>query len=177
MSCTAIPLRRALSTNSTDTSFSAKNATETRPSGAGVFDLLDSDLGLSSGSNVPSYIELIPYGADADTETFDMRLWGWKVLPAAEAPDGRDVWVPIMLADVSCTLTSATATPLMADNFLCDTLVLNEGAADGAFTSIITTADDTTASLLVHTRGCQLIEFAFDLTGAESVNCLWTAVD
>jgi hypothetical protein len=168
---TAYPLRRALTANSAATSFTAKIPVAVEPSGAGVFDLFDRDLGFAIDTYIPRGIQVIPFGTDANDETFDMRVWGWSKVHAA------DLWIPQMLGDLTVTLGNIAATAIGADHFLSDTIVVNEGSAETTSTDLVSTADDTPASVILYLRGCQLIEFDFDLTGGAAANCYFRPVD
>jgi hypothetical protein len=163
-----LPLRKALATNSAAAAFTAKTPTTTKPSGDGVFDVLG-EYGWASGVHGPSHMQIIPFGTDANDETFDMRVWGWS-----KTRDATPIWVPQMLLDLTITLGNIAATDVGASHFLADTIVVNEGPAAGdAWYSLITTADDTPASILMHLRGCELIEFDWDAVTAASVNCFF----
>ncbi len=171
MTVTAYPLRRALTANSAATSFTAKIPVAVKPSGSGVFDLFDRDLGLAVETYMPRGIQIIPFGTDANDETFDLRVWGWSKVHLT------DLWIPQMLLDLSVTLGNIAATAIGADHFLADTIVVNEGSAETTSTDLLSTADDTPASVILNLRGCQLIEFDFDLTGAAACNCYFRPVD
>lgn len=163
-------LQAALAANSTATSFSAKIPTVTQPTGAGVWDLLDASNRNKDGGTA-KYVQLIPYGTDANNETFDMRLWGWN-----KTADATPVWIPQLLLEVQCTLGNIDAAAIAASHFMVDTIVIVEGDTAGA-EGLINTAADTPASILVRLRGVELIEFAFDLTGGAAANCLWRTLD
>lgn len=170
---TAHKFRSALATSSTATAFTAQTPTATEPTGDGVFDLLDSDLGWGGGVNVPSWLQLVPYGTNGDNDTFDFRVWGYS-----EGPSG--VYIPQILLDVSVVLGNIAATGLGANNFLADTLTVNDGAADNGFVSLVSGAEDLASHVLVHTKGCRYIKFDWDLAGAQegvSMNCLLRPVD
>lgn len=170
MSATVMPLQRALTASSTDTSFAAVIPTTTKPSGAGVFDLLDIATSLSVGNNVPRFIQLVPFGTDANNETFDMILRGWSRTTGAA---GTAIWVPQILLNLSVTLGNIDAAAIGANHFLADTIVVNKGDSDG----VISPANDTAASIITHLRGCELFAFYFDLTGAAAANCYWRVMD
>lgn len=177
--------RKVQSSNSTASSFSDADTepTATEPSGTGVIDLLDPDLGWGSGTKVPSYLEVVFFGAGTDTQTFDCRVTGFNAAIGAidDLPlDTAPVYVGTILADVTAALgptTGCDATAIAASNLMADTLTLNEGPAEGAFVSVISTGDDTPASLLLHTRGNRYLSFKFDMTGATSGNALVRPVD
>lgn len=163
--------RKALSTNSTSTGFTAQVTTTTEPTGAGVFNLLDSAVGWGGGYNVPSYFTLIPFGVDGNNDTFDFRVWGYT-----PTNDTTKIYIPQLLIDVSVILGAATATDIAANTFLADTLTVNDGAADnGPWRVIIDAQEDLVASLTFCTLGNQYLKFDWDLAGGQeavSMNCL-----
>ena len=175
MSVSAFPFKKARTTNATATSFTAKIPKATEPSGAGIFNLLDQANGLGGGFFVPKYLQLIPFGTDGNNDTFDMRLYGWNKL------EGAAVWIPQLLIDVSVVLGDIAGTVIAADNFMADSLTVNDGAIDnGIWRSFIDCQEDMVGSVMVHTRGCQYIEFDFDLAGGQeavSMNCLFRAME
>lgn len=163
-----VPFKKVLSANSTATSFTDQNATTTKPSGDAVIDLLDSANGWGGGHKVPTHVLLVPYGTDADTETFDMRMYGWS-----KTEDATPVWVPMLLTDISVTLTARTATAFGANTFLADTITVNDGwPATSIWAAVISTAEDMASGAVIHTLGCQLLTFDFDMILAAGGNCL-----
>jgi hypothetical protein len=177
MSVTAQPYRSALATNSTSTGFTSKTSTATKPTGTGVFDLLGTTLSVSAGGYVPRFVELLPFGKDGNNDTFDMRLWGWSRWVDSTLTYPATVWIPKLLMELNVVLGNITLTGIGTGNYQSDTLTI----ADGDSTSpIISPASDTGASILVHMRGCELIEFDWDLAGAQesvSMNCLFKFMD
>lgn len=172
MGTTALPFRKALSTNSMSTAFSDFNSTITEPSGDGIFDLLSASVGVGGGAVVPSYLQLIPFGTAADDKTFDMRLYGYSA-----TNDATKIYIPQLLLDISVTLCARTATNIAANTFFADTITVNDGAADnGPWRSLVDCQENMVASVAVHTKGVRYIRFDWDLAGAaeaESMNCLW----
>jgi hypothetical protein len=131
-------------------------------------------LGFAVDTHMPEFVQLIPFGTNGDNDTFDMRMWGWSKVHLTE------LWIPQLLLQVNVVLGSASGAAIAADTFLADTLTLVEGSSEKTLADLISTADNTPASALVHTHGCQLIEFDFDLAGAQegvSMNCYWRPVD
>lgn len=184
MSVTAIPLKRALTTNSTSTGFSEKEPTATLPSGAGVFDLLDRSIGIGQGDKVPSYIMVIPFATDGSDDTSDFRLWGYKFVPASETVAGTaPLYIPILLSECSVVYGSTSGcdgAAIAASTVMADAITQDIGAADGAFSSVISPSGNSTANILIHTRGCRWIAFDWDLAGAQeavSMNAFWAPVD
>ena len=177
MPTTIRTFRKALDTNSADTSFSAKLITATKPSGDAVVDLLDTDLGLALGLSAPRYVQILPYGSNTNDTTFSMRLWAWN----RTAGLATELWVPQLLVELAVTLddTLTTADGLddatYDDNLCADTIAISLGDTESP---VISPADGLTpASILVHIRAAQLLEWSFDMTGAESGNALFRMVD
>lgn len=169
---TVYELRRALSANSAASAFTAKIPVATKPSGTGVFDLFDRDLGIATHVCAPDYIQVIPFGTDANNETFNLRVWGWSRVTEL-------LWIPQLLCELAVTLGNIDATAIGASHFLADTVVLTYGAAadSGTGTSILAPANELPCSALVHLRGSELIEFDFDLVTAAAANCYWRVAD
>ena len=180
MTCKAHKFRSVLAASSTSTSFTAQIPTATEPTGTGVIDLLDRDTGVGTGIDIPSWLQLIPYGTDGNDDTFDMRVWGYVPTTAA-------VYVPQLLLDVSVILGNIAGTAIGTGVFMPDTFTLNDAAADldGAFehspwVSLNSPAEDLIGNILLHTRGCRYLKFDFDLAGGQeavSMNCLWRPFD
>ena len=171
-----LPFRKALTTNSTSTGFTAQVVTTTEPTGDGVFNLLSTATGWGGGYRVPSYFELIPFGTDGANDTFDMRVWGYNKIEGSTA-----IYVPFLLVDLSVILGAATATPIAANTLLADTLTVNDGPADnGPWRVLIDAQEDLVASATIFTFGCQYLKFDWDLAGgqeAASMNCLFRPVE
>ncbi len=174
---TAHPYRLALATNSTATVFTSKVSTTTKPSGTGVFDLFGASLGVGLNGCVPKFIQLSPFGKDGNNDTFDMRLWGWSRVVDSTLTVPATVWVPTLLLEMNVILGNIALAGIGTGNFQSDTLTIVDGDANSPISS---TASDTGANILVHLRGCELIEFDWDLAGAQegvSMNSLFKFVD
>ena len=162
----AIP---AANTNDDDTSFSTIVPTSTKPVNAGVVDMLDTDLGESSGTYVPSLMQVIPIAENSNNDTFHMRVWGWSKYDYS----GTAWWIPIMIAEFNVT-TGNIAAGFEASTFLPDTIVLADGDAD---TLVVSTAIDVTAYAVIDIMGSELIEFDFDNALSTEMNCLYKFVN
>ena len=159
-------LRKALASNSTDNSWSAKAPTTTKPSGNGVFEL-------SASGKVDKWLVLQPFGSDAQNEAFDVRVWGW-VKGDDDDSTISNLWVPALLADLTCTLGNIAASDLGTNNFLADTITENDGDSDGGvLVETVSPAEDLPSAVHVNLRGCGLMEFAFNRDTAAPANCLF----
>lgn len=180
MDSNANPLRRAQSTNSSNASALATLIpTATKPSGTGVIDLQDPDYGygMKKLDRVPQWLNLIPIGTDANNETFDMQVWGWK-RGVSSSGDDQAEWTPILLLQLAVTLGNIDASAVYGTNsFMADTLTVTHGQDDAGSDLVapISTAADFPASCRLHLRGCELVEFEFSNNGktAATMNCLW----
>jgi hypothetical protein len=166
--------RKALATENTAGSFDDKIPTTTKPANDGVVDLRDTDLGESSGTFVPSLMQVMPYLADAENKGCAMRVWGWSRYDSG----GTRYWIPIMIAEFTVTAGDIAA-GFDADAFMSDTIVLNDGDAD---TLVVSTAGDVSAYAVVDLMGSELVEFDFDisasgLTTSVNNNCLYKFVN
>ena len=159
--------RKALTTFSTSTGFTAPAGSTTR--NAAAIDLLDSTLGFKGGK-APDYLNLLPICKDGSNDTFDFRLYGLAI-------DNDSIYVPELLIDVSVVIGAQT---LSTGVYLADTITINDGAADnGPWSSKIDAQEDLVATILVHTRGNRWVYFDWDLAGGQeavSMNCLYRPI-
>lgn len=165
-SSVAVPYRRALATSSTATSFTAPAPTTTKPALAVELAKI--------GSGVPTYLNLIPIGI-TNNQTFDMRVIGWR--PVA-LDTFTDLWVGTILLGVSVTLgnvVGVAGAAVLSSEYFADTMTVTIGNANVDYV-VTSTANDTPAHVLVDTKGCPLVEWQFDMTGATNGNCLFAQV-
>lgn len=161
-------LQKMLATNGTAaSSFASRVPTIVEPTGAGVFDI-------GGGQNAPGNV-LGPnnlfcqfYGVGSDTNTFKVRVIGWNVIAEPTNLDRtKRMWVPAVLAEVTCTIKSAiapaTAGALLTTEYMADTIVVvgtsgNQGVGD----DFVSPADGAMPGhVLIDLRGCQKVEFLF----------------
>lgn len=165
-----MPLRKALATDNTDTTYEAKAPTTTKPSGDGIFDLLNESNGVNTGIFIPEKIVLIPYCSNANNETFGMRLWGWSRYAVA-----TPVWIPQILIGMNVVVGNISVSDILANAFLADTLTEVEG--DDANNITVSGDGDIPARATVPLQGVELIEFDFDADAGASAstadNCLF----
>jgi hypothetical protein len=166
------PFRKAMAAATTSTSFTAKIPTTTKPAASStrsVIDLLSPNYGITASPHLPKYVLVVPYGTDANNETLDMRLWGWN-----KTTDATPVWVPQLLFQIAVTLGNIDAAALEASALLADTITITYGPDE---LTEISPANDVSAQLLTHVRGCELLEFDFDIGTGAAANCLWRVMD
>lgn len=149
------PFRLALAANDAATSYAARNPKATDPSlVAGCFDLGVAPYGWNA--RAPSFVHIVPFGTAADNKTFAMKVWGWnKVAEVA-------LYVPYLIADLAITLGGTTGTAIATNTFMADTIALTKGIPAGPFSGLNSNANDDVASIILHTLGCQYIDFDFD---------------
>lgn len=159
--------RRALTANSTDTSFASKVATLTEPSGSGVLDMG------AGGALAPNGVLVVPYGAGNDDTTFAMRIIGWRSITEHSSNQKITEWIPIILVELACTLSTAVGATggVIGGGRMADTLSLVTGNDDISI-DFVSPTGNVAAHAVVDVKGCEKIEFSFDMTGATSGNCL-----
>lgn len=152
--------RKALATNTTDTSFDSKVPTTTEPTGEGVFDV-------ESGSVVGQGLQAVFYGEGANDTTFSVRLIGWKLMTT--------LWVPVVLAEFACTLSTVVgvAAAAVTDNDrFADTITLASGFST-ANVIVTSSTGNIVGHATINLDGYGKIEWSFDMTGATNGNALW----
>ena len=164
MSTTCEKFRAGMVTNSTASSFTAKApvASTAKPSNDGVVDMM----ALHQGRNVGNYLQMALWGTAADNDTFDFRVWGWSQVASS-------YWVPQLLLEVNATVGAIVVTTGVR---MVDTIVYAKGDSTA---SIISPANDLPASIILHLRGSELVEFDFDKTTAPptDMNVWYRVVD
>ncbi len=172
------PLRKAITSNSTSTGFTAKTPTttaKTTSAATGVYDLLDPTLGFTHlADHTSRFLQIIPFGTNGENDTFSMRIWGWD-----KTDDATAVYVPQLLAQFAVVLGSIDGSTAIgvSNTFQADTITLTYGDST---TPIVSPANDLPAHAILHTRGCRYIEFDWDLAGAQegvSMNAFWRPFD
>lgn len=175
------PWRAAFSSNATRTAFAQLTSTATKPATVTtaaaerlVVDCFDDgETGGIKLSNIkdhsPDVLMLMPFGADADNETMNLRVWAWNPTIDGDGP----IWVPMLLVELACTFdASSTATDFFADSFFCDTISVTVG--NTTVHQVSSPADDVTqAWAAVDLLGARLFEIQTDIGTAESANTLW----
>lgn len=171
----ARPFKKALSTNSTASSFASKIATVTEPTNDGVLDLTAGGTA-GPGGFVPVRMFLLPYGLGSSNDGFSMRVIGWRHIGAGP-PQGIWLWVPVILGEFACLLgamTGVATAPVLNTECFCDTItpvaarlpdrVIAAGTAVNSDTAVSDPANDTSAYIDMLLRGVEKVEFTFDQT-------------
>lgn len=155
-------LAKVKATDAAETSFTAPTFSLTKPSNDGVIDL-------RRYGEVPARLFLMPYGQGDADDVFEMWVTGWRKVAVG--------YVPVRLVKLTCTLSAFTGaaggTLVVADKF-CDTVTATGGISNVSY-ELGSPTDDTPAYVVIETRGCDLIEFTFDMTTGNptGANCLW----
>jgi hypothetical protein len=145
-------------TASAATSFTAKVATTTKPTGDGVIP--------ASGfeNTLPQQDDLLwfkPWGTNANNEDFHMRLWGWTVDTSATPQ-----WEPSLILELVVTLGNIAASK-GSDSFDADTITLAKGDSTA---KIISPANDLPGYVVVDVVGFHLLEFDFDINAGATAS-------
>jgi hypothetical protein len=139
------------------------------PATAGFFSAIDNRLATMGVKGYgPRRVMIVPFGTDANNETFDIRVWGWSKVVGAE------LYVPHLIAELAITLGNIAATPVGANHFLADTIVVTKSEPNAIISS---PANDSPAFALLHLHGAQHIEFEFKVGTGAAANCYWRTVD
>ena len=168
--------QKARSVNATDTSFPSKIPTVTEPKG---------DAGTATGASVietglasghwANAVVLVPYAIGDDDDVFAMRVIGWSRMKGP-TPATRDLWIPTILAELTCTVSTAVgiagAAVLNTERFA-DTITLVTGN-DDISVDITSPTGNVIAHATVDLKGFSKIELTFDMTTGDptSANCL-----
>lgn len=158
--------QKLLTTNSTDGTFPARVDTVTNPAaatpgGVGAFDVAPS-------SPVPNSLSLLPFGAGAAGNTFDMRVIGWRSVGG--------LYVPTILWQGTCTLSTSIGVagqPVTATDRHADIIGAPAVGTEGVTCRTVSPANNTNARVLVDLEGHQTVEVVFDMGTATSGNALY----
>ncbi len=168
MSATGNPLRAALTANSTASNFTARIPQVTEPSGDGVFDMFDRNVGIGFEPYIPRYLQLVPYGTAANDVTHNMRAWGWSRVGVS------NLWIPQLLLELAYTLGNISGAAIGTNHYLSDTIAITYGDTNAA---LISPAADIPSSIMVHLRGCRYLDFDFKIGSGTAANSYWRAMD
>lgn len=138
---------KALTANGT--AYPTIQPTATEPSGSGVLSPF-----ISTNKTARRWLKLIPFGTDAADETFVLLVTGWEYT--------GDLWVPVTLCEVTCTMgtkTGVASKTVVNTEYFADTLAIvgTSGNSNVSF-EMLSPADNTIASILVDTKGCHKVQ-------------------
>lgn len=171
--------QKALTTNSNASSFASKVPTVTEPTNDGVIDLRHGAVNAA----IPQFMVVLPYGLGSDNDVFSLRVIGWRHIGEAP-PQGSPtwLWVPTVLAEVSCTISAAVgvagARVLNTERFADTITIVSEPTITAATTRqgsilVYSPANDTVAWFELSLDGQEKVEFTFDqTTNTPTMNCL-----
>jgi len=183
----ARPWRRFRSVNSSSADFPALAAQRDLALGdagtAAGRAVLDLCAGSGGNGPVPTLLQLMPFGNGADNDAFSLKVVGWRRVVPVEAAS-RQLWVPLELAVVACTLSTqvglAGAAVTDADRFA-DTIAITREATVTADTTREGTvwlwspgSNLGAAVVSVPVAGFEAVELQFDqTTGTPTMNALY----
>lgn len=165
-------LRRVQTANSTATSFTALVPTTTAPL-IGDTGTFSTHIQGSGANVVANSVIFFPFGRDADTETFDMRVYAiWPLITTT-----TQVWIQPLIAGFTCTLGAGTGvdgSDLEDEDFMCDTIATVVGIDTGV--TISSGVANEQAYIVIPIHGAPLLTTRFDLTGAAQANALYALI-
>lgn len=121
---------------------------------------------------VQNRLLLVFFGTGNEDTTFAARVLGWRRLGT---DDETDLWVPVELAEVACTLSATVGvagTGVVATERFADTITLVAGNDDISM-EIVSPTGDEIAHVVLDLKGFQKFEVQYDMTGATDGNCLY----
>lgn len=153
---------KVFSSNATDDPFPSRVSTTTQPASAGVIE------SRKFGEFTNGSLLFVPYGTGADDSTLDLRIIGWRQIDT--------LWVPVILCQVQCTLSTAVgvsgAAVTNSERFA-DTITLTSPfGTSGVDVNVSSPANNTPGHILIDPKGCPLIEVTVDLGTATAANAL-----
>jgi len=134
------------------------------------------------GNYSPYGLLLLPYGTDASTKTFSLRVLGWSV---TQLNLGVPLWIPAVIADLTVTLGTAvgiSGADLAATQFFGTTITANLGptlvnsAAPNTVPPIVpdyaiwSPGSNNIASVIIRSFGYLFLEVIFT-TGGSATGC------
>lgn len=155
--------KKAWATDSTATSFASTAPTTSTPYASdGVVDMK------GANSTSVSNVAIVKFfGAGADDDTFDWRIWGWREMSA-----GYD---PILLAKGSCTISTCvgvTGGLATSSHRFADTITVAHPATGNISYQVCSPKtdgiDNIAGHLTLDLKGCRYLQFDFDRTGTTS---------
>lgn len=157
---------KLLSTNATDASFPSKVPTVTEPTGDGVIDVTKNGI-------VYNNIILVPFGTNANDQTFKLRLIGWRKVST--------LWVPVPLMQATCTLSSSipgvSGATVSNSNYFVDTVTLESWVNSNVSAEAVSPTGNIAAHILADMKGFAKVEVTFDRnSSAASCNTLYTVL-
>ena len=165
-------LKKAQSTNSTATSFTALIPTATKPAASATRAVFDrGDAVISDPEIVQNTIIVLPYGGNTNNDVVNYKVSGWN--RTYEEATGAVQWISTLVCEVQGTLSSSllgtAGGTVAAAEFFCDTLTLTTGIA----VLVQGTADVDIARFEANVAGYELVEITYDLgAGGDLANAL-----
>lgn len=154
-------LQKALIANGTLTSFAATIPRNTRPTGNGIFPILEGE----------ETLELYPYAVASDNNTMLVRVVGWRKLGFGSS----GLWVSTNIVEATCTVSGTQVgiafSDILATEMFADTIVIGAGVG----VTPTQTADSGLAPLICDISGFELVQFsAHTNSSVTSYNALLT---
>lgn len=122
-------------------------------------------------------LQVLPFGTDADNETFNMRITLWSKVPGTV-----DLWIPHFIGGFVCTLSIALngitdaalgVTAAFADTITEEATNTWDDAEAPLGVRVRSHPNDHLALIRVDTKGYELATIEFDLGTAATANALY----
>jgi hypothetical protein len=160
------------SSESTDTGYASRVPQTAEPTGAGVVQFGYSGPG-APGAVASRGILLLPFATAADGANFNIRVLGWRRVPAsAFGTGGLNLWIPVLLCEaavrVSNQLPGLANTAVGSADLMANAITITRG--DGR---VYAPSDSQAAMLLVPSLGSAYLEILFNRGEALSAGSLY----
>ena len=175
-------LRRARTVNATDNGYPSKVPTATEPAEsqgtnaaqATSAAVINTNNAIRSDGDTQNLVQIIPFGAGSDTNTFSFRAIAWYLLSEGAAQqNGTEVWIPVPLAEFQCTMSTPVGVAgklVVATDRFCDTITLTGTTANSTEVLITSPANDTIGHVVLDMKGAAKLELIFT-TGGSATSC------
>jgi hypothetical protein len=170
------PYQRDRSVNATG-SFPSRIPTTTVPATVVPQTVTSQDVyDLAATGIKPVSARIIPFGTGSATQTFSVRVIGWTDAQPTFGTSSAVLWVPTILCEYLCTLSTAVG---VAGSAVLDTerfvdtlsLVANRGT-DGQDTTRLSPTGNLLANFVVNLRGSKMIELCYSVGTNTDCNAL-----
>lgn len=152
--------------DSEDTEYTAGETTDVEPSGEGIIDTIAAN-GLSYNG-----IIVTPFGVGSDTDTFLMRIYGWRRF--------ETIWIRSIICEVTCTLASALTgvdgTGIPSTSYFCSTITPVSGNQNVSYEIVSADDGETIGMVKADMAGSEKIQIVFKNVQSDSANALYALI-
>lgn len=168
---------KARAVDATDTAFPAVVPLYAEPTRNGDTATEASYITLArEGGNIQNLVQIVPYASvGSSDDTFDMRVYGWRLFRGPYLGVTRETWLPVFLGQFAVTLgdISTQAASSVGAGAYADTISLTYPATSVPSVEVFSPANDLMAHVTIDVKGFQKLQVTFDAGAqATAVNAL-----